>query len=315
MELRDLGYFLTVVGHGHIGRAADALGLTQPALTKCIARLERELDARLLERTPKGVTVTAFGAQVARHATRVRAAMDDATRELTELRTGTSGHVRIGTGHAIAQHLLPIVCAKLLMQTPGITLDITSGTGRGLVPALRDGRLDMVLTGVPIAREAGLRHEVIMEDHVVVIAGKNHPLHRRKVISLELLARQRWVLSKSGSLLGDWLDQRWREAGIAPPAATVESDSIATLLGIVASSDLLTFASWSTIRHSALHMALQPLAGSPLKWRRKLGATYRDGGYLSSAARKVIDLLRDVAQRESALTRRRPSRCVSFPSP
>ncbi len=299
MEPRDLGYFLTAAAHGHIGRAAEALGLTQPALTKCIARLERELDARLLERTPKGVTLTGFGEQVARHATRVRAAMDDAARELKELRTGASGHVRIGTGHAIAQHLLPTVCAKLLMQAPGITLDITTGTGRGLVPALRDGRLDLVLTGVPIAREAGLRHELIMEDHVVVIARKKHPLQRRKVVSLELLARERWALSKSGSLLGDWLEQRWREAGISPPAATVEADSIATLLGIVAASDLVTFASWSTIRHSALHPALQPLAGSTLKWRRKLGATYRDGGYLPSAARKVIDLLRDVARRES----------------
>ena len=84
--------------------------------------------------------------------------------------------------------------------------------------------------------------------------------------------------------------------------------AIATLLGIVAASDLVTFASWSTIRHSALHAALQPLAGSPLKWRRKLGATYRDGGYLSSAARKVIDLLREVAQRESASTSRSPIR-------
>jgi DNA-binding transcriptional LysR family regulator len=299
MELRDLDYFLRIAAYGHIGRAADALGLTQPALTKSIARLERELGTRVLERTPKGVTVTAFGEQVARHATRVRAVMTDATRELGELATGASGHVRIGTGHAIAQHLLPTICATLLTERNGITLDIVTGTGRGFVPELRNGRLDVVLTGVPIDRDPTLKHEVLMEDRVVVIARKDHPLHRRRRVGIDELARQRWVLAKPGSLLGDWLDQRWREAGISPPAPTVQTDSIATLLGIVAASDLVTFASWSTIRHSALHASLRPVAASPLEWRRKLGATYRDGGYLSSAGRRVIDLLAAVARREN----------------
>jgi DNA-binding transcriptional LysR family regulator len=78
----------------------------------------------------------------------------------------------------------------------------------------------------------------------------------------------------------------------------VESDSIATLLGIVSASDLLTFDSWSTIRHSPLQAALRPLPGSTLTWRRKLGATYRDGGYLSAAARKVIDLLVEAGRGE-----------------
>ena len=278
MDLRDLDYFRAIVAAGHIGRAADSLGLTQPALTKCVARLEHALDARLLERTPKGVHPTPFGVQLLRHANRAHTVMDDALRELAELRNGETGHVRIGTGNAIAQHLLPKVCASLLTTSPKLTLDITSGTGRGLVPALRDGQLDLVLTGVPIDHEPGLRDELILQDHVVVIARKSHPLQRRRSVSIADLARARWALSPSGSLLSDWLHQRWRDAAIAVPPPAVVSDSMATLLTIVAASDLLTFASWSTIRYSPLHALLRPLAGSTLTWRRRLGATYREGG-------------------------------------
>lgn len=298
METRDLIYFLTVAAKGNIGRAAEELGLTQPALTKSIARLERELHGRLLERTPKGVNVTSFGQHALRHATHVRTALDDARREFADLAKGDSGHVRIGTGLAIAQYLLPTVCAKLLASSPRITLDITVGTGRGLAPALRNGDLDLVLSGIPPEHEPGLRHETIIEDHVVVIARRGHALQRRRGLTLGELAQQRWILSKSGSLLVNWLNQHWRDAGIPAPVPAVETDSIATLLGIVAASDLLTFDSWSTIRHSPFHAALRPLSGASLTWRRKLGATYRNGGYLSAATRKLIDLLVEAGRGE-----------------
>ena len=87
-----------------------------------------------------------------------------------------------------------------------------------------------------------------MEDEVVIIARRQHPLHRRRAVTLADLSRQRWVTSKSGSLLAEWLDQRWLEAGMPAPVPAVQTDSIATLLSLVASSDLITFHSWSTIR-------------------------------------------------------------------
>jgi DNA-binding transcriptional LysR family regulator len=303
VEIRDLNYFLTVASLGHIGRAADSLGLTQPAITKSIARLEKELNARVLERTAKGVSVTAFGDHVLRQAIRLRAAMEDARREFADLATGEAGHLRIGTGLAMAQHLLPIACSKLLVETPGITLDITAGTGKSLVPFLRDGHLDLVLSGIAPGNEPGLRHETIVEDRVVVIARRSHVLHRRRKVTLAELAQQRWILSRSGSLLADWLEQRWREAGFPPPVPSVQVDSMATLLSIVAATDLVTFHSWSTIRHSPLRTALRPVAGSSLVWRRTLGVTYRDGGYMPLAARRLIDLLVEIGAKERAANR------------
>jgi DNA-binding transcriptional LysR family regulator len=237
------------------------------------------------------VTVTVIGQAVLRRATQLQATMDDATREFADLATGAAGHLRVGTGLAMAQYLVPAACARLLARAPDITLDIVAGTGLGLLPSLREGHLDMVLSGLPPGDEEGLRREPIMEDEVVVIARRRHPLHRRRRVGLAELAKQRWIISKSGSLLSDWLDAQWRHAGIAAPTPAVQTDSIATLLSLVASTDLITFHSWSTIRRSPLNEALRPLRNSPLKWRRRLGVTYREGGYLPAAARQLIDEL------------------------
>jgi DNA-binding transcriptional LysR family regulator len=303
LELRDLSYFARVAAFGHVGRAAESLGLTQPALTKAIARLERELGARLLERRPKGVSVTVVGQAVLRRATQMQATMDDARREFASLTTGAAGHLRVGTGLAMAQYLVPAACARLLARARNITLDIVAGTGLGLLPSLREGHLDMVLSGLPPGHEQGLRREAIMEDEVVVIAGRSHPLHRRRSVDLAELARQRWIISKSGSLLADWLEAKWRHAGIAAPAAAVHTDSIATLLSLVASTDLITFHSWSTIRRSPLHAELRPLRSSPLRWRRRLGVTYREGGYLPPAGRQLIDELVALGRTEALAVR------------
>lgn len=308
MELRDLSYFSRVAALGHVGRAAESLGLTQPALTKAIARLEHEIGARLLDRRPKGVSVTVIGQAVLRRATLLQATMDDARREFADLATGAAGHLRVGTGLAMAQYLVPVACARLLARAPNVTLDIVAGTGLGLLPSLREGHLDMVLSGLPPGSEEGLRREPIMEDEVVVIARRHHPLHRRRRVDLAELAKQHWIISKSGSLLADWLDSQWRHAGIAAPAPTAQTDSIATLLSLVASTDLITFHSWSTIRRSPLHGELRPLRSSPLKWRRRLGVTYREGGYLPAAARQLIEELVALGHSEALADRARGSR-------
>src|SRR6187551_2662099 len=112
MELRDLDYFRVVAQHGHIGRAADQLRLTQPALSKSVARLEASVGARLLERTPRGVELTQVGAALITRATHIHSAVDGALREAKDLSSGISGHLRIGTGPTAGEHLLPSVCAE-----------------------------------------------------------------------------------------------------------------------------------------------------------------------------------------------------------
>ncbi|MGH6881776.1 MAG: LysR family transcriptional regulator [Hypericibacter sp.] len=299
MEFRDLTYFLEVANLAHIGRAAARLGITQPALTKCVARLERDLDVPLLERTGKRVSLTQFGRHLARHAERLRAADGDIRREMMELGTGHAGHLRIGTGFVLAQHLLPAACVALLKQYPSITLEIISGNSEILFPALREGKLDVVLAGINTQPIPGFRQIPLMQDAVVIISCKGHPLQKSRRIGTAALRKERWAMPDPRTLPAQWFAQRWRQLGIEPPASVVQSGSLPTLLRIVAETDLLTFQSWSTVRRTNNYGALlRPLPPNDLTWRHGIGVTLRDHGYLSPAIDLLINAMRETAATE-----------------
>src|SRR5215510_13545130 len=98
MELRDIEYFAVIAEHRHLGRAADALGLTHPALSKSLRRLERATNAKLVQRTARGVDVTAEGHALLAHIRGLRISLADVMREIAALSEGHAGHLRIGSG-------------------------------------------------------------------------------------------------------------------------------------------------------------------------------------------------------------------------
>lgn len=300
MEFRDLSYLLEIASVGHIGRAAERVGLTQPALTKCIARLESELGVPLLERGPKGVSLTVYGKHLTEHAERARAANLDVTRQITELATGRAGHLRIGTGMILAQHVLPVACVALLKKHPGITLEITSGNTDTLFPALRDRKLDVILASVDPHAEPGIRQIFLMEDTVTVITRKDHPLQKQRQVDPKILAKEEWAMPASHTLPAEWLAKRCGELGISALKCPVRTGTLPTLLHIVADTNFLAFQSWTTVRRTNdFGRLLRPLAVKALTWRRDVGVAVRDHGYISPAVEIFIEALRKAASIEN----------------
>src|SRR5689334_24998246 len=118
MDLRDLRYFETIADLQHVGRAADRLHRTQPALTSSIRRLEEDCGAPLFERAGRGIRLTAAGRVLLKWAQRVRFDMEDARREIAAMGSGLSGHVRVGIVPTAAQFLLPAAARQLLQEGP-----------------------------------------------------------------------------------------------------------------------------------------------------------------------------------------------------
>ena len=151
IDLRDLRYFEAIAELGHIGRAAERLHLTQPALTRCVRRLEDMFGADLFERVGRGIRLTAAGEALLVRARRLHVAADEAAREMVDFAHGASGHVRIGLVPTAAQFLLPPVCRALLAETPDVSLKTVIGQGDVLMPALKSGELDLVISfGAPV---------------------------------------------------------------------------------------------------------------------------------------------------------------------
>lgn len=118
MELRDIEYFAVIAEHGHLGRAADALGLSRPALSKSLRRLGETLQVNLVKRTPKGVHLTAEGAVLLRRAQDLRLSLKSVAREVADLSEGRVGHLRIGTTGTIVDEFLSPVLINQLKDAP-----------------------------------------------------------------------------------------------------------------------------------------------------------------------------------------------------
>src|ERR1051326_520794 len=149
MQLRDIDYFAVVARHGHLGRAAEALGLSHPALSMSLRRLERSAQAKLVKRTPKGVELTPVGAALVSHVNRLQLPREDLAREVADLALGRSGHLRIGASPSNADAYLPEACSALLMEAPKVGLNVAVLDNDALLPALRKGELDIALTHEP----------------------------------------------------------------------------------------------------------------------------------------------------------------------
>jgi DNA-binding transcriptional LysR family regulator len=301
MELRDIEYFAVVARHGHLGRAAEALGLGQPALSMSLRRLERSAQAKLVKRTPKGVEVTAVGAALLSHAERLRLARDDLAREVADLAHGRAGHLRLGASPSNVDVTLPDACSALLMQASKVTLNVTVLDNDALLPALHKGELDLALTHTRQLSSPDVVLESVREDEFVVYCAAGHRLVRRRSIALSDLAQERWAVATSAtqSLAPlNVLTKACEDAGLPPPAIALVSDLVMFRLRAVARSDLLGIAVRPNVEEVAERFSLKVLPFKRPEWTRRVAVAYRKDGYLSPAARRFIEILKTTAARK-----------------
>jgi DNA-binding transcriptional LysR family regulator len=291
MELRDIEYFAVVAEHGNVTRAAEALDLSPPALSKSLRRLEKSVGAKLVKRTPKGVELTPVGLALAAQVHRIRLTLDDVRREAADLSKGRAGNLRIGASPFHSEEL-PDAYAVLLKEAPNVTLSITVSDNDVMVPALQNGELDLILNYLADAPYAGCVKERLYEDEIVVCAAAGHPLTRQKVVTIEQIARERWAVSTVQMLPWHWWSRAFQDRGLPAPRVTVETRSLPLRIQSVASSNLLGFLTRRTIRQAAPQFRLKEIPIKEVRWRRSVGVIYREGGYLSPAGRRLIEILK-----------------------
>ncbi|WP_030244587.1 LysR family transcriptional regulator [Streptomyces sp. NRRL S-350] len=197
MELRQLRYFVTVAQHGSFTRAAQSLHLTQPGVSSQIRQLERELGHRLLDRSGRTVRLTPAGEAVLPHARAALASAEAARRTAQDFDGLRRGHVRLGivAGAALTPPSGPdafpglaTTLAVFRHEHPGIDFSLTEDTTTGMLAALRDGRLDLAVVGLPTAAASGREDDdgwttltglilhTVLEVPLVAACPEHHPL-------------------------------------------------------------------------------------------------------------------------------------------
>ena len=294
-QLRDIEYFSVVAEHGNVGRAAEALDLSQPALSKSLRRLEKSMQAKLVKRTSKGIELTSVGAALFSQVRRLRLSLDDVTREVADLSQGRAGHLRIGIAPGFAINLLPAACATLLKEAPRVTFKVTVLDREASLSALRHGELDLALTTLQAPRHEDLVEEYLFEDESVVCASTDHRLAKKGRVTLADIAQERWVVAALNTPSPQRITQVFLDAGLPPPGIAMESNSLPLRHQLLASSDLLGFASKRVVRQATPSSRFVELRIRDLTYTRRVGVMYRKDAYLSPAAQRFIEILKATA--------------------
>lgn len=238
MKPHQLQAFVAVSRHSSIRGAALALGVTPPAVTKIVHELERELGAPLIERSVKGIQLTECGRAFL---PRARVLLDDMRRareEVTQIRDGSAGQVRVGVSTAVAQTLFVPAYVALRDRHPRVSVYVSEGTVPSLFARLLEAQLDLVVAHVPAmqARD-GLDYETLFMSSMVIGMRRQHPLRNRRHIR-DLLDME-WILPGDGGVITQAATKAFASVGLPAPSRVVQTDSATTALALVAQTDMV----------------------------------------------------------------------------
>ncbi|MDQ1012637.1 DNA-binding transcriptional LysR family regulator [Streptomyces sp. V4I23] len=275
LELRHLRALCAIADAGSVGRAATALGYTQPAMSTQLRRIEKALGEPLFTRGSTGVELTAYGVEVVSQARDVLARADALGRRRTATPPGTTRTLRLG---ATNTPVLPGLVASMRTAFPDLTMSISSVYATGeLVRLVEDGELDAALgidyPGQDLRHSPALAHRAIVTAPVFVALPADHRLAHRVEVPLEELAEDTWFVAPDDGVgwPGAFYDA-CRASGFTP-AAVHEFSPLDQLQALIADGHGVS--AIQATHRPVDGVQIKPLAGTPL-WLRHLMIRRRD---------------------------------------
>lgn len=296
LDPRHLTAFLAVVETGSLGRAAEALHLSEPAVSRIIKRLEMQLKAQLFERRTTGMELTSFGQALLPHANRLISGADEAVAEIDALRGLDRGLLRIGSVASAAVMALPPVIEQLLVRWPGLRVEVTDAVEDKLLVALASNTIDVALSGTVLeSREVIRISDHQFHDRHRVIAAAAHPLAGRDRIEIDDLHDQEWVMPGEDAtprkLFGEVLAQKgikWR------PKVRVESRSPAVIRAMVGATGLLGWLPEPLFASDFASGSIVPLNVRDLDLERHFHVYRRSQNFIPPPVSRFLEVLRDL---------------------
>jgi len=304
MQTQQMRHVAALIEHKSLARAARALGISQPALSKSLRRLEASLGVDLFERSARGVLPTEFGRELAQRARAIAIEMAEAERAVRAMRDGREGRIAIGSAPSVIASVLPIATARLLAGNDDLKVTVVGGLHDRLFEWLRAGEIDAVLSNlVDQPGDSDLVQEQLFVDRVVVACRPGHPLRQRRATPPGELGRYRWVLPSISIVTRQRLERSLAESGLAAPRIAIETNALAFMRAMLLETDCLGYLPSVTMEPGRECAGLAPAGVAWLDWNRPVGLTLRRRSVLSPACRRLIDELRKVCAARPAPSR------------
>ena len=291
LNFDDFDYLLAVAKHANIGRAAEALGLTQSAVTRAVARLEALAGQALFVRHPKGVTPTPAGLALLRRAQRIGLEYHDAMRELHQMKSGQLGLLRVGCSPTVEEGLVIGVARRLLLERPAARLALDEALMPPLLERLAEGSLDLAVGPVPDDAAGGFKSRFLYEDQLRLVADRDHPLFTLPKVTWTELGAQGWMLPPPPNRLRLRLEQAAVEAGCPPLDVRVETRSPGLSHFRLLKGTRMVSLCNQWLAPAARRAGLEVLDSDLLGLSRRIAVVRRAGGYLSPLAERLEELM------------------------
>jgi molybdate transport repressor ModE-like protein len=301
IDPRRLALLREVVRHGSFSKAAQALFLTQPAVSRQVAKLEREIGVRLLERTPGGLRLTDAGRVAVDRAEAIAGHLAAAEAELEAIAAVSAGRLRLSAFPTVASTLVLEAIRVFRDRHPGVELSFLEAGTRAGVRRLRVGEVDLSIAfrergQVPPRSWEGLHAEHLLVDPLYVALAADHPLAERDAVRLRDLRDEGWIQAVQAGPTG--ITYRACLAAGFEPRIVHLSDHAPITQGLVAAGAGVTLVSSLSVPQARDDIAIRPL--KPAGPERDVFAVSLPGTLKPPAITAMVEILRELAPRYEA---------------
>jgi LysR family transcriptional regulator of gallate degradation len=298
MEMQQLRHFIAASEHGNIGKAARALNITQPALSRSIRNLESYVGAVLLERTRRGVTPTVFGESLLTHARVIVGERHRAVEDVAALKGLHHGQVTLGITQNFSDVIVPCAVGDLLTRRPGLRISVIAAFYDEILARLRRGELDLAFSMFPLTHdEPDLAFEELYRYESRVYARADHPLAGKRSVTLRHLTEYGWIVVAQPGAMFRVFNEFFERNGLSPPPQVLKTDSIAFLRSAVVHTGLLSILPDHLLAAEVRSGLVACLAAECMSVPGAFGLIRRQRGTASPAAMAMMDALRREALR------------------
>lgn len=283
---------------GSMAKAATALGMSQPSVSEAIADLEHAVRARLLDRSPQGVSPTAYGEAMLR---RGRAAFDELRQgvdEIEQLADPTVGDIRISCPETLTSGFLPAIVDRFSRKCPRVVFHVIQENIATRFRDLRERNADLALARlIEPLDEDDLEAETLFNDHVRVVAGAANPLTRRRKVELADIVGEPWIAIPLDDFRSAFSAEIFRKAGLTIPQPSVVTYSQHVRHHLLAKGRFITTLPDAALRFNAEYFSLKVLPVELPSLPRPIAIVTVKNRMLSPLAKSFIDCAKDVAKR------------------
>ncbi|GAB2784412.1 LysR family transcriptional regulator [Halomonas shantousis] len=285
MDTQSLQAFLAVADTGSFSAAGELLHLTQPAVSKRIATLEAQIDARLFDRINRRVTLTEAGRILLPRARQILVMFDDSRRALSNLDGEVQGSLTMATSHHVGLHRLPPILKRYTQTYPGVRMDMRFLDSEQAYQGVLDGELELAVVTLAPDPAPQLTVVPVWVDQLRFVCGHEHPLAGRERLPLSELSRYDAVLpghlTFTRGIVVDTFVREGLKVNVALSTNYLETLKMMVAIGL----------GWSVLPETLIDDDIEVLPIAHLPIERPLGYLVHKSRTLSNAAHAMLELL------------------------